>query len=492
MIARAVWRPRWWVWGLLGLAALAAIAQLTPGRLQGSWLALTPLLVLVGVLVVRRLWELPPAVTMCAAIVLSIFSGAWSRIGLGGMPLDRLLIALVLLQFLLRAPGVASVGPLRIRNVHLLMGLTILYALVSAVAAGTLNDEAGTLSLIDQFGLVPFAIFVVAPAVFAGHRERDLLLATLVGLGAYLGLTAIFESLGPHALVFPRYILDVDDVLPGERAGGPFQSSVAEGFATFSCAVAAAIAYVRWGGQRKRFLAALVIGVCAFACFLTLERGVWLGVVCATLIAALFTRMGRRWLLPGALACAIALGGALVVSSTLAQKTTSRVEDRRSIWDRRNQTAAGLRMFKQRPLFGFGWDRYTKDDLDYFRQADGYPMVGYSLSTYRSLGKLLPLHETYLAYAVELGLVGLLLWLASLFWGLGTAVFGRGEAALRPWKLGLLAVSICFLAIGLVNPDPAPFSVLLLWTWAGVSAGRPQRPAAASVTAGAALKGAAA
>ena len=268
MAVRAVWRPPWYAWLLLGLVALAAMHEVAPGRLHGSGLILVPLLIVAGVLVVRRLWELPPAVTMCAGIALTIFSGAWSQIGLGGLPFDRLLIAIVMFQFLLRAPGTAQTPRLQIRNVHWLMCLAVMYALASAVAAGTLTHETSALILIDQFGVVPFLVFLLAPAVFAGQRERNLLLATLVGVGAYLGFTAIFESLGPHSLVFPRYILHVDAALPGERAGGPFQSSVAEGFATFACAVAAIIACTQWRGLKSRYLAAAVAVVCIFGCFL--------------------------------------------------------------------------------------------------------------------------------------------------------------------------------------------------------------------------------
>ncbi len=87
----------------------SGVYKLAPSRLQGHWLILMPVLVLAGVLVMRRLWELPPAVTMCAAIALTIFSGAWRQMGLGGLPFDRLLLVIVLLQFFLRAPGVAHV-----------------------------------------------------------------------------------------------------------------------------------------------------------------------------------------------------------------------------------------------------------------------------------------------------------------------------------------------------------------------------------------------
>jgi O-antigen ligase len=466
MPVRAVWRPRWWAWALLGLVALALTPEVAPGRLHGFGLVLVPLLIVAGVLVVRKLWELPPAFAMCGAIALTIFSGAWHQIGLGGLPFDRLLSLIVLLQFLLRAPGVAHVPRLRVRNVHLLMCLAVMYVVASAVAAGTLTNEASFLSLLDQFGVTPFLMFLLAPAVFAGQRERNMLLVTLVGVGAYLGFTAIFESLGPHILVFPRYILRVDTELPGERAGGPFQSSVAEGFATFSCAVAAVIAFVQWRGQQRRYVAAFVAAVCIFGCFLTLERGVWISAAVGTVIAALATREGRRWLIPGVLACAITIGGALVVSSALAHKTSARVEDQRSVWDRKDQTSAGLQMLEARPLFGFGWNRYESSSLEYFRQTEDYPLVGYSTHE-----DPVPLHDTYLSYAVELGLIGALLWLVSLLWGVACGVFSRGQADLRLWKLGLMAIAASYLVISLFNPYQSAFTLLLLWVWSGVALG---------------------
>jgi len=368
MVTRAVWRPPWQAWMVLGVVVLALIYVVAPNRLHGHWLILSPVLVFAAVLVLRKLWELNPAVNMCGAIVLSVFAGAWFQVGLGGLPLDRLLVVVVLLQFLLRAPGVVHAPRLEIRNVHLLMCLTIVYVMASAIAAGTLTNEKGYLSLVDMFGLAPYLMFLVAPAVFAGRRERNLLLATLVGLGAYLGFTAIFESLGPHSLVFPHYIARVDAELPDERAGGPFQSSVVEGFATYACAVAAVMAFVQWRGQRRRYLAAITATVCLFGCFVTLERGIWIAAVVATSVAALATRAGRRWLTPAVLMCAIVIGTALMVSPALSRKTSTRVNDQTSVWSRQNQISSGLRMLAAKPLFGFGWARYTTDSREYFRQ----------------------------------------------------------------------------------------------------------------------------
>jgi O-antigen ligase len=154
---------------------------------------------------------------------------------------------------------------------------------------------------------------------------------------------------------------------------------------------------------------------------------------------------------------------------------SNRTGDQRTVWDRQNQIAAGLRMLGAKPLFGFGWARYTQDDLGYFRQSNSYPMVGYSHASYETVGQLLPLHETYLAYAVELGLVGALLWLACLLWGVGGAILAPGPADLAPWKLGLFAVAICFATISLVNPYQSAFPVLLLWVWAGIARGSTPR-----------------
>jgi putative inorganic carbon (HCO3(-)) transporter len=472
MTARAVREPRAWAWPALGLCALALLGALRPASLHGSRLAPVLVALVLAVLAVRRLWSMHPAPAMCAAIALGVFSGSWSQLGLGGLPLDRMLLLLVGAQFLLCAPGVANVPRLRVRGVHLLLALLALYALGSAAAGETLTSETGFLALADQLGIVPFFAFLLAPAVFAGRRERNLLLATLVVLGAYLGLTAIFETLGPHALVLPRYVLRADTALSGEaRAGGPFRAAIAEGFASYACAVASAMALAQWRGGRARGLAGAAALLSLAGCLLTLERGVWIAALLASLAAALATRAGRRRLAPVAVGLALLVVAALALSPALDHQVSSRAGDQSTVWDRQNQVAAGLRMLAVKPLLGFGWERYTSADLDYFRQAPDRPMSGYSHAGYESLGQLLPLHETYLSLAVELGLVGALLWAAALAWGVGGAILERAPPALAAWKAGLLAIAVCFLTIALFNPYQSAFPVLLLWVWAGVTAG---------------------
>ncbi len=466
----------WPAWGALAAALVALAYTIRPTRFHGPWVVALPFLIGVCVVIVRELWQRPPAVAMCGAIALSIFSGSWSEMGLGRLPLDRLLLALVVLQLLVRAPGAAHTPRLQLRPVHLALLATALYALGSALAAGTLGEEAGVLSLVDQLGIMPYLMFLLAPAVFACERDRRMLIATLVGVGAYLGVTAVFESLGPQALVLPHYIARVDAILPEARAGGPFQSSVSEGFATFACAVAAVIAFVHWRG-RSRYAAGFVCVVCAFACFLTLERGVWIAAAAATFTAALVTRAGRQWLIPGILASVLLIGVVLAVSPSLTERVDTRVSHQASVWDRQDQTSAALRMIAARPLFGFGWATYTTASIDYFRQSSSHPLVGYSTPEARD-----PLHDSYLSYAVELGLVGALMWLTCLVWGVGDSIFTPGDDRTHPWKVGLLSIGVFFLVVSLFNPYLQTFPVLLLWVWAGVATPTAELPQTVDVT----------
>jgi putative inorganic carbon (HCO3(-)) transporter len=478
MPARAVWRPPAFAWGLLALAALVLTVKFFPSRLEGHWLFATPVLIVLGVVALRRLWEVDPAVIMSGALACSIFSGAWGQLGLDNLPLDRLLAVFVVCQCLLHAPGTARMPLLRLRGVHLLMLLTVAYAIGSAAAAATLTTEAGFLSLWDELGFMPFLLFLIAPAVFHGQRQRQILLSTLVVLGAYLGLTAIFEILGPHSLVFPHYITVTDVGRPGVlRAGGPFQSAIAEGAATFACAVAAAIAFSRHRHERKRWLIGVAGALAGFGCLLSLERSVWIAATVAVAAAAIATRTGRRWLIPGLIATAILIGAILTVSPALSDKASERASNETSVQDRQNQLAAGWRMVKAEPLLGVGWDRYSSEALDYFRLPADFPMVGYVPGTLIGIPQAPePLHNAYLSYAVELGLVGALLWLGSLIWAVGEGIFRRGPLSLRPWKLGLIAVALFVLVVTFFNPHEPPFPTLMMLVWAGVAlSGVPSR-----------------
>jgi O-antigen ligase len=443
---------------LVGLE-LTAVA-LAPAHLADAAATLYPLAMgaVVAVSMLVFVWWLDPAYALSAAILLTPFAGNWPELGVPG-PLspDRLLLAAGIVGALLRVPAAADRPRLRITATHWLLALAAVYALVSAFVAGTLSDRDALLKIVDAFGIMPFLLFLVAPVVYRTPRQRRLLLGTLVALGAYLGPTVIFEMSGLDALVFPKYILDPTYGIHVERGRGAFADAVANGLALYACAVACAIAVATWRTVLTRVLAGTVGLLCIVGAFLSLERSVWIGSVFGTCLAMLATRGLRRYLALVLVAGAAAIGTALLVVPGLYDTVHTRVTERGILWDRKNLARAAVNMVQAKPLFGFGWSRFTADSADYFEQAFDYPLT----ATHAGV------HNTPLTYAVDLGLVGMSLWLVGLMLGVGGALATRGPPDLLPWRVGLLAIASAYLVV-MSSVPPTTWLNRSLWLFAGV------------------------
>jgi putative inorganic carbon (hco3(-)) transporter len=400
------------------------------------------------------------AYVFSAALACSVFSSHWGEF-LPGVPVppDRALLALALALVALRR--LRGEGPvLAPRGAHWLLAATLAWAVVSAWAAGTLGDSEARFVLLDRLGVVPFVAFAAAPLVFTTARERAILLATLVGLGGYLSLTALFEALGEDSLVYPRYIADPAVGIHFGRARGPFADATVNGVALFACGVACTIAAATWRRPPARLAAGAIGVLCVVGVVATLQRSVWLGASAATIVALAAAPRLRRLLVP-ALACAAALvGGALMLVPGLAQNVQERRSAVQSVWDRRNLLGAGLRMVEERPLLGFGWHRFTEASPAYLRQSDDIPLT--------DEGEIL--HNVYLSNAVELGLAGAALWLLALAVCVGGPMLARGPPELGPWRAGLVAIAAMWVVVATFSPLVRVFPNLILWTWAGVVA----------------------
>jgi O-antigen ligase len=462
--------PSWWhvvAVGALGLylAALAALPVSQAQRIEARYVPAVAAVALVAMAVV--VWRVAPAYTLSAAIFLTPFAGNWPQLGVPG-PLspDRLLLAGGILAVLLRAPPIADRPKLRLSAAHWALALATAYALLSAFFAHTLGDRDDLLKLVDAFGIMPFLVFLVAPVAFRTQAQRGVLLASFVALGAYLGLTTLFETIKLDALVFPKYILDPAYGIHSGRGRGPFVDAVANGLALYTCAVMCAIAAGSWRAGRARAAAVAVGLLCIVGTFLCLERSVWLGAALGTVVAMLVTPRTRRALVPVAIAGAVVIAAALVLIPGLSNQATRRTNDKATLWDRRNLARAAVNMVQERPLVGFGWARFTKDSSDYFQQAFDYP-----LTATRS-----GIHNTPLTYAVELGLLGATLWVVGLVLGIGGALTSRGPPDLTAWRVGLLAVTAaCLFVLNAVPPTTWPNRSL--WLLAGVAyAGRYATP----------------
>ncbi len=395
-----------------------------------------------------------------AAIALTVFSGNWRSLGFPSLTSpDRLMLIVAVVVLLIRDPALGRRPYVRLKPVHAVLLAAAAFAVCSAVAAGTI-DEVSTVSvLVDRFGLVPFVLFVSAPVAFATEHQRRILLGTFLVVGAYLGLTALFQGLGVDALVFPRYIVDIHTKVQEGRARGPFLEAAVNGLALFDCAVMAALAYATIPKTWVRRVALAVAALCVLDLFFTQERSVWVGAVAASVCAAVVAPALRRWLLTGLALAALVLGGAFLLSPGLQQKTTERIGDQHTEWDRLNLNKAAENMVAARPLFGFGLNTFKERSEDYFQQNPEFPLTN-------TTGEL---HNVFLSNAAELGLVGAALWLLALLLGVGGAILVRGPPDLHPWRIALVAVAVMWLVVANLVPLTQAFPNQFLWLIAGVA-----------------------
>jgi putative inorganic carbon (hco3(-)) transporter len=435
---------------LLGLAAAGAPAQLLLAAAIGGAL-------LIGCLLLTAYIDV--AWLFSAAVALTVFSGSWRLIGFPTMVSpDRLLLIVAFVVFLLRDPSLGRRPYVRLTATHGVILVAAAFAICSALAAGTLGETSILSPLVDRFGLVPFLLFLAGPVAFASEHQRRILLGTFLVAGAYLGLTALFEGLGLHALVFPRYIVEASGEVQVGRARGPFGDAAVNGLALFDCAVMAMLAYVTMPRTRVRRLAAAIAVLCLLDLLFTQERSVWIGAIVAILCAAAAAPALRRPLLRAAAVAVAAIAVALVLAPGLYGQTTQRIGDQGTEWDRLNLNKAAENMIAARPLFGFGLNTFRERSSDYFEQSPDFPLTNTG-------GEL---HNVFLSNAAELGLVGTSIWLLALLLAVGGAIVVRGPPQLYPWRIGLLAVAVMWLIVANLVPMRQAFPNQFLWLLAGV------------------------
>jgi putative inorganic carbon (hco3(-)) transporter len=437
---------------LLALAAAVRLYRPAPGLAFALLLLVTALPALAYVA-----WHAHPAILLSGGIVLSMFSGNWSNLGLPELIApDRMMLAAAAATVALRAPAIRDRARIELRPIHWLLVATVVYIVASALAAGTL-DKAAILRLTDRVGAVPFLMFLLAPVILHAPRYRNVLLGCLVGVGLYLALTSLFEVTGAKALVFPRYISDSSLGIHSDRARGPFLEAVGNGTAIYIALVASVIAALTWRARWQRNVAWLTAALGIPAIIVTLTRSIWVGAIVATAVTLVVHPSLRRWFVPAVLC--VALLGATPVAAIpgFADRLQARESQQSPIWDRRNLSRAALNMLDARPLFGFGWNTFTTVGTDYFQQGD-YPLTA---------GVGTGVHSVYLSHLAELGLVGTSLWLVGLLLALWLALSRRGPPELVVWRYGLLAISVMYLVVS-AFVYPYLFATLVLWTWAGV------------------------
>lgn len=408
-----------------------------------------------------------PAYVLCfvGGVVACMFSGNSHHIGFPIGP-DRLLFGSAAV-LLITDPAARRLVRLRWCTLHTLFAAMLAVAAISALFAGTLTSTYGLFAWLDRLA-VPFAACALAPMIFCTMQRRTLLLKTLTVMGIYLGFTGFFEIAGPHALVFPRYIMDPNVGIHFGYARGPFVEAEADGMVMAMCGFCAGLLAARTRGW-WRGASVVAIVVCAVGAFLCKERSVWIGTLLGLVVVSLLVPRLRR-LLPAVLAgVAVVVAVALLASPSLRTSINGRLHDQRSVYDRQNTYAAAERIIEAKPLFGVGWMRFVSVVPDYVRQAPDYPITNVGIEV----------HDVYLGRAADLGVPGGLLFVLCVVAGPGRALVRRRPAEAvesvpeaddaHGWYLVFVGVASSWGVVSLVSPLPYALPNVLFWLFAGIA-----------------------
>ena len=351
------------------------------------------------------------------------------EIGLTATP-DRLVFVIILLLAVwslmfrkLQLSGLGKVG-----------GYMLLLTLVCTVSNAVMGRGSAEYYRLFDFNYNPFAIFVLAKSIPHSHKKLELLSSAFLAVGAYLAINAIFERFGPHALVWPQYILDPTIGIQFERTRGSFASSEALGAAL----VVTFLFYALFTTRAKRgklYWAYLMIAVTSASIYATNQRAAWVGfALCLGLLAIAKTKMRRVARILVAVGLLVFLSG-LTSHLSIWEKQTLFSKRQQTVRERWVNNLATLDMGKANPVFGVGPGNFKTEWPKYFHQI-------YDDVIDLTDGN----HNTFLGLFAEVGLVGLIPYLLILYhmFRVGLRVYGKAEGFEREFALVFLLAAVSY------------------------------------------------
>jgi O-antigen ligase len=270
-----------------------------------------------------------------------------------------------------------------------------------------LNGAAATVTRVPRFieisTLIPFTMYPLGRRLFTRESAMRFVLWSILGFAAYSTLVSICQFAAP-GLVWPRYIVDAPG-WPG-RANGVFNQPVANGMVLIvGMVIAVMLASDHAEPTWRRALLWLYAPASAWAIYLTHTRAIYLAFVLVLVLGALLAP-GARGVFAGMIGALILLVGLNWSTFTSSDRAAGGVGSKGEVWDRLNAIATSIWAFKREPWFGWGISRFPAVSFyDHQQWSNDTPWI-------RGLGT--PSHETELGILVELGILGLLLWLCVL------------------------------------------------------------------------------
>ena len=424
---------------LVVMAALAHVKSRVPGGL-GALL----LLAVVGAIIVRACLRHPPL----AVVVL--LGAMFFRLAL-----PHLIVAdpFIIAYWLVVASAAVWMWQQRqalprVTFVEVAMVLYILWSYGSMVLPHQfppVDPLNGTVTRVSRFievsTVIPFTMYLLGRRLFTRESALRFALWSILGFAAYSTMVSIFQFYAP-SLVWPRYIVDAPK-WPG-RANGVFDQPVANGMVLIvGFVIAIVLASDRREPAWRRALLWLFAPASALAIYLTHTRADYLAFVLVLVLGVLLMPGARGVFagLIGAITLVIGLNWSTFTSSNRAAGGVGSVGE---VQDRLNAIATSIWAFKREPWLGWGISRFQAVSFyDHQQWSNDIPWI-------RGLDT--PAHETELGILVELGILGLLLWLCVIVPMIGLllqAYWILPSAGLIGRRLAFVA--ICALATQIVS-----------------------------------------
>ncbi len=314
----------------------------------------------------------------------SCFGHPFFHVATGPVPLtaDRVLLVVLVAQYAVyRRFGGDGADPKPLAKVDYLLGAFLLVLLASTLVHDFRVERWRPLAFFLFFYLMPVVMYWIARQTLWTERAAWWLFGSLGAFSLYLCLTAVAETHGWWAAVFPRYIASAQFEEFLGRGRGPFLNPVANGIVQGVGLCAALLWWPRLDRRGQLVLLAL-LPLYAWGIYSTLTRSVWMGAALGVLVVLALT-LPRVW--RGAVLAGAVMAGLLVVvvgwESLLTFKRDKDLDAELTAESAKLRpilATVAWHMFLDRPLVGCGFGQYPHEMLPLPGRPHDRPAVGKS------------------------------------------------------------------------------------------------------------------
>ncbi|MFC1620942.1 O-antigen ligase family protein [Candidatus Omnitrophota bacterium] len=300
---------------------------------------------------------------------------------------------------------------LHFTGVEYSMILFCAFAVISMIWTGSIIKEGGRLGIGSFLSgyIFPFSMFFISKSVYDNAEKREGFIKFIMLIGLYMVCTAFLEHFHINRLIWPRYILDPSFGIHFERARGPFVQAAVNGTVLGFILVSSFYFLIFRDNKRDlwRICSRVLLIASPIAVFFTYTRAAWLGALAGfSLILLFILKQGKKisTAIVIILCIGIFIGLGFFLDDSVVSLSSERAFDESPVHDRLNLYIAMINMFKEHPVFGVGFGKFTEFSKNYFKNVDGIHFQAVGLSG----------HDSFAGVLAEMGVLGFSL-IASIY-----------------------------------------------------------------------------